>query len=93
MSVQYPKLNTSKNEFLIFPTNLQTSAILLISLSGDSLLPVAQIRTLETSPILPFHMTSWTTSLPPNIHASDLLADQTPQADLVATLQKYLLLN
>ena len=89
MSIQYPKLNMSlKNELLIFLTSQKTSAFLPISVNGNSFLPVAQAKTLQTSLIPP---------LPP------LCTPQTPiprvicwqvsQANLVAILQKYIFLN
>lgn len=70
-----------------------------------TLLPAVQVKTLETSSIRPPAalpaLPSTNTSIPhlicwlinPTDTTSDLLADQIPQADLAAILQKYILLN
>lgn len=89
MAIQYPK-----NEFLISPTHLQTCAFLPISVNGDSLLPVAQLKTLETSPIPPLSPSCTNIPpFPPNTYTSDLLADQIAQAVLSVIPPKYILLT
>lgn len=50
---RHPKFNMSKIQFLVFPLNCFSSAF-PISLNGDSILPAASLKTLESYLTTPF---------------------------------------